>query len=68
MTSARSHDIPGSHQIGMQRVMALLADKEQTMSRPVGAARVFAPWTGLAGVVSIHFDAQAACQDGLVRE
>jgi hypothetical protein len=61
-------DIPGAHQIGMQPVVALLADKEQTMLRPVGSARVSTPRTGLAGVVSIHLDAPAACQGGLVHE
>ena len=52
----------------MQPVVTLLAEEGQTMVRPVGAARVSAPRTGLTGVVGIHFDAQAACQDGLVRE
>src|SRR5215831_3814594 len=52
----------------MQPVVALLARKEQTMLGPVGAARVATPRTGLVARVGIYFDAQAACQNGLVRE
>ena len=52
----------------MQRVVALLARKEQTMLGPVGAARVAAPRTGLTGVIGIRFDSQAACHGRLVRE
>src|SRR6516225_6539891 len=54
----RSHsDIPGTHQIGVQGVPALLTDEEQTLPGPVLTAGVAAARAGLAGIVGIHLDA-----------
>src|SRR5215470_10047644 len=51
MTSVSPRDIPGTHEIGMQPVMALPAEEEQTLLGPVGTARISAPRTGLTGIV-----------------
>src|SRR5262245_62143475 len=61
-------NIPGTHQISMERVMAVLTDKEQACLRVILLARMTAARAPLAGVVCIDADAAASRQDGFVGE
>ena len=61
-------DISGPHQIGVQRELALLADKEQAVLWAVRAAGMATAGAALAGVVSIHPDAHPAHQDRFIGE
>src|SRR5215472_14754760 len=61
-------DIPGPDQIGVQRELTLLADKEQPMVRAVGATGKPTAWTALTGVIRIDADAAASNQCRFIRE
>jgi hypothetical protein len=68
MTSVSPRDIPGSHQIGMQRVLALAAHKEQALPGSVLAAGVATARTGLVALVGIHLDAELTDEQRLIGE
>ena len=51
----RSHrDVPGTDQICMERIVAMLTDKHQAMIWPIGITRVSTHRAHLAGVVGIN--------------
>src|SRR5437016_13066680 len=56
-----------AHQIGMERVMTVLTDKEQALVGAVPLAGMPAHGASLGGVVSIDFDRHALMQEGFIR-
>src|SRR2546428_9709168 len=63
----RSHrDIPGTHQISMERVMTVLTDEQQAFVGAVGLSGIPTYRAGFAGVVGIDFDGHTAGQEGFV--
>src|SRR3989442_3257253 len=60
----RSHgDVPGTYQIRMEAVMAILTDKEQTLVRTIGFAGMPAQRTSLTRIMSIDFDRHTLMQE-----
>ena len=64
----RSHrNISGTHQIGMERVMAVLTDKQAVLCSGRFALQVCPHiGTGFAGVVGIHLHGHLPVQEGFV--
>jgi hypothetical protein len=60
--------IPGPDQVSMERVMAVLANKEQPVLRAVLPAGMATAGAALAGVVRIHRDTDAASQRCFIGE
>ena len=63
----RSHrDISGTNQIGMERIVAMLADEQQARIRTVFRAGMSTRGTRLGGEIRIHLDRHTAMAQGLV--
>src|SRR6266566_722199 len=63
----RSHgDISGSHQIGMERIVTVLTDKQESLLGAIGITGMPAHRAGEATVVGVYLDRHTAMQERFI--